>query len=168
MELLVVAGKTCIVYLFIILAIRLFGKRELSQLSIIDLVFILLISNSVQNAMVGSDTSLGAGLVAATSLFALNSLLKYGLFKNKKLTEMLQGGPVLLVHQGIIVTENLEKEKITEEELLAVIREHGIKNIEETDLAILEVDGNISVLSNNYQTRSTKKHKVHKSLAKNN
>src|SRR5471030_175105 len=81
---LLIAGKSVIIYLFIIAAIRLFGKKEISQLSVIDLVFILLISNSVQNAMVGPDTSLVGGVIAALSLFVVNYLLKQLLYRSKK------------------------------------------------------------------------------------
>jgi len=93
-------------------AIRLFGKKELAQLSVIDLVFILLISNSVQNAMVGSDTSLVGGMLAAGSLFIVNFILKYFLFRSKSFTSLIQGNPVMLVHKGQIIQEHLDREKI--------------------------------------------------------
>src|SRR5260221_4617730 len=93
-EYLNIAFRSVAVYLFIILAIRLFGKKELAQLSVIDLVFILLISNAVQNAMVGPSTSLSGGLIAAATLFAVNYVLKIFLFRSKSLTKLLQGDPV--------------------------------------------------------------------------
>src|SRR5436190_24279475 len=99
-EYIVISLQSIGVYLFIVIAIRLFGKKELAQLSVIDLVFILLISNSVQNAMVGPSTSLMGGLIAAATLFALNYLLKLFLYKSKTLSKVLQGGPVMLVHKG--------------------------------------------------------------------
>lgn len=156
--------RSVIVYLFVILAIRLFGKKELSQLSIVDLVFILLISNSVQNAMVGNNTSLEGGLVAAISLFAVNWILKNLIYKSKKISETIQGSPILLVYQGKIFHKHLEKAQISHEELEAAIREHGVKDIAAVDLAILEVDGNISVLSSNF-TKKTRKRRIHKSLS---
>lgn len=159
--------RTLCVYVFIIIAIRLFGKKELSQLSVIDLVFILLISNSVQNAMVGPDISLQGGLIAAASLFILNYLLKMILFRSKELSHLVQGGPVMLIHKGHVLRANLEKEKISMEELDAAIREHGVEKLKEVDLAVLEVDGNISVLSNNYQHRTSRKRKAHKAIRKN-
>jgi uncharacterized membrane protein YcaP (DUF421 family) len=155
------------VYIFIVVAIRLFGKKELAQLSVVDLVFILLISNSVQNAMVGADTSLLGGLIAAVSLFSVNLILKYSLFRNKKFNELLQGNPIMLVHKGKIIHPNFDKLKITHEELDAAIREHGIDKISHVDLAILEVDGSISVLSNNYEQKThIRRKRVHKSLKK--
>src|SRR3954469_18214322 len=90
--------RSVIVFVFIVLAIRLFGKKELSQLSVIDLVFILLISNSVQNAMVGPDTSLQGGIIAAGSLFVVNFVLKHFVYKNRRFGQFLQGSPVMLIH----------------------------------------------------------------------
>ena len=160
---LLVALKSIIIYLFVILAIRLFGKKELSQLSIIDLVFILLISNSVQNAMVGNNTTLLGGITAATALFVVNWILKDLIYESKTVSQTLQGQPVILIYQGKVIHKHLAQSKISLAELEAAVREHGVKNIEKVDLAILEVDGNISVLSNNYKRR-TKKRRVHKSL----
>ena len=94
MELAFVAVRSIAVYLFIVIAIRIFGKREITQLSIIDLVFILLISNAVQNAMVGPDTTLLGGIVAAGALFAINAVLGRLLFKSKKLSHLLEGWPI--------------------------------------------------------------------------
>lgn len=162
--LLSIVFRSVIVYLFVILAIRLFGKKELSQLSIIDLVFILLISNSLQAAMIGNDTTLVGGLIAAGSLFIVNWLLKNLIYKSKKISETIQGSPILLVYQGKIFHKHLENAQISHDELEAAIREHGVKDIAAVDLAILEVDGNISVLSSNF-TKKTRKRRIHKSLS---
>lgn len=158
-----VVFRSVVVYLFIIGAIRFFGKKELSQLSVIDLVFVLLISNAVQNAMVGPDTTLLGGLVAALTLFLANAFLKDLVFKNKRLGAFLQGDPLILVYKGKIFEDHLKKSKITLDELDAAIREHGVKSVKDVDLAILEVDGNISVLSHDFKKRSHKR-RVHKSL----
>ncbi len=151
-SLLIVAAKAIAVYLFIILAIRLFGKKELAQLSVVDLVFILLISNSVQNAMVGEDTTLAGGMAAATGLFVINYLFKLLLRKFPSLAKIIQGKEVMLIYKGKVLERNLESVGFTIQEL-----QESVKEIEEVDLAILEVDGNISVLSDNYTNRSTKK-----------
>ena len=151
--------SSVIVYLFIIIAIRLFGKKELSQLSIIDLVFILLISNAVQNAMVGPDTSLGGGLVAATALFVVNFLLKFIMYRFPKFSRLVQGEAILLIYKGKLNHQNLQKAKLTLDEIQETIREHGVNTIEEVDLAVLEMDGNISVLSNEFQQRTARKRK---------
>ena len=156
------------VYLFMIAAIRLFGKKELSQLSVIDLVFILLISNSVQNAMVGSNTTLMGGLAAAAALFLTNYIFKQFLYRFPKFSKMVQGEEMMLVYKGELKRENLGKARITKEELMEAIREHGVHGIEDVDLAILEVDGNISVLSNDFQTRTVKKRRTKQGITKNN
>jgi uncharacterized membrane protein YcaP (DUF421 family) len=163
-DLLCIVLRSAAVYVCIVLLIRIFGKKELSQLSVIDLVFILLISNSVQNAMVGSDSTLQGGLLAAATLFALNALVRNLVFKYKPVGKFLEGDAVMLVYKGKVNMKNLEREKITMEELNASIREHGIKDISEVDLATLETDGNISVLSDNYQKQTSKKRKHHKVL----
>jgi uncharacterized membrane protein YcaP (DUF421 family) len=145
------------VYLFIILFIRLFGKKELAQLSVIDLVFILLISNSVQNAMVGSDTSLTGGLVAAGSLFIVNYFFKLLLYKFPKFGKIVQGHAILLIYKGKFIESNLTKSKLTHSEVKEAIREHGVMNVGDVDIAVLEIDGNISILSNNFKQNTVKK-----------
>jgi uncharacterized membrane protein YcaP (DUF421 family) len=147
--------------------IRIFGKKELSQLSVTDLVFILLISNSVQNAMVGSDSSLAGGLLAAITLFAVNAVIRLLVFKSKSVQNFIEGDTVILIYKGKISKRNLENEKITPEELEATVREHGIEKISDVDLAILEVDGNISVLAHNFAHQTTKRRKHHKALNQN-
>lgn len=146
------------VYLFIIVAIRVFGKKELAQLSVIDLVFILLISNAVQNAMIGPDTSLSGGLIAAGALFAANYTLKLVLYKNKGINKIIQGEALILIYKGVPNMENCKQSEITIEELEAAVREHGSRDIQHVDLAMLEVDGNISVISEDFSKRSRVMH----------
>jgi uncharacterized membrane protein YcaP (DUF421 family) len=147
-----------------IVALRIFGKKELAQLSVVDLVFILLISNAVQNAMVGPSTSLEGGLVAASALFAANYTLKKILYRNQKLSQLLQGEAIPLIYKGNINEANCRKAEISISELQAAVREHGVNAIDEVDIAMLEVDGNISIVSKDYQQRSTnplpKQHKL--------
>ena len=166
-ELLNIALRSVIIYFFIILAIRVFGKKELAQLSVIDLVFILLISNAVQNAMVGNNSSLLGGIIAAGSLFAVNIVLDKLSFRSKKLSEFFQGNPLMLIYNGKVIERHLRQATISHEELEAVVREHGVRSISEVNLAVLETDGNISILSNNYAHKTVRKRKVHKVLAKN-
>jgi len=154
------------VYIFIVVAIRVFGKNELAQLSVIDLVFILLISNAVQNAMVGTNSSLGGGIVAATSLFVVNYLFKRIMYRYPKLTKLIQGEPLLLIYNGKINLENVNKAEISMDEIMEAIREHGVEVVEQVDLAILEVDGNISVMSQEFRQKTTKKKKAHKTITK--
>jgi uncharacterized membrane protein YcaP (DUF421 family) len=161
-EILSIALRSVAVYICIVLFIRIFGKKEISQLSVIDLVFILLISNSVQNAMVGDNTSLQGGLIAALTLFIVNTLFRRLIFKSKSVEKLLEGSPVLLIHQGKILRDHLDKVKITMEELEATVREHGVDKISDVDIAILEIDGNISVVSDNYKHRTVRKRRHNK------
>ncbi|MFY7732982.1 MAG: DUF421 domain-containing protein [Bacteroidia bacterium] len=151
--------RSLAVYVFIILAIRFFGKRELSQLSVTDLVLILLISNAVQNAMVGPDSSLSGGLVAALTLFVLNYLIKIVSFKSKIFSRVIEGEPVMLVYKGFVKNKNLQNQKITIEELAAVAREHGVKSIKDAELIMLEKDGSISVISKELKNQTIHKRK---------
>lgn len=158
--------STLVIYLFIVIAIRLFGKKELAQLSVVDMVFILLISNAVQNAMVGPDSTLSGGLVAATTLFLVNYVLKYLQYRFPKFGKIVEGDATMLIYKGKILQSHLKMAKITEDELLQAVREHGVASVKEVDLAIMEVDGNISVLSNSYQNKTVKRRKAHKVLSK--
>ena len=156
---LIIAAKSTTVYIFIIIAIRLFGKKELAQLSVIDLVFILLISNSVQNAMVGTDSSLTGGIAAALGLFICNYIFKLLLRRSEKFSKIVQGEKIVLVVGGKLNEQALKKSMLTKEEIEMAVREHGVDDIEDTDLVILEVDGNITVLSNNYAHKTVRKRK---------
>ena len=166
-ELFNIVLRSVIIYLFIILAIRLFGKKELTQLSVIDLVFILLISNAVQNSMVGNNSSLLGGIVAAGSLFIVNVALDKLFFHSRKISEFFQGDPLTLIYNGKVIERHLKEATISHEELEAAVREHGVTNIREVNLAVLETDGNISILSDNYSRKTVRKRKAHKVLAKN-
>lgn len=148
-----------VIYLFIIVAIRLFGKKELSQLSVLDLVFVLLISNAVQNAMVGPDATLMGGLVAATTLFVVNYIFKWIMYKFPKFSKTIQGHPQLLIYNGILMKQNLDKLRLSKAELEEAIREHGETSISDIDLAVLEVDGHISLHSGGFSKHSLSKNK---------
>lgn len=158
--------RSIAVYVFIVLAIRLFGKREVAQLSITDLVFILLIANAVQSAMVGQNTTLIGGLIAAGSLFVINYVFGVFLFKSKGISSFFQGHPLMLIYEGKEIEHNLKKARISHDELEQVVREHGVEKILDVNLAILEMDGNISVLSNNFKHKSVRKRRAHKIVAK--
>lgn len=156
--------STFVIYVFIVVAIRLFGKKELAQLSVVDMVFILLISNAVQNAMVGPDSTLSGGLVAASTLFIVNYAMKYLQYRFPGFGKVVEGDATMLIYKGKILDSHLKKAKITLDELMEAVREHGVPSVKEVDLAILEVDGNISVLSNSYQKKTVKRRKAHKVL----
>ena len=146
-ELLDVSLRSLAVYLFMFAGIRIFGKNQLSQLNAGDIVLLLLISNAVQNAMVGSNTSLQGGLVAALVLFGANFIVKKVIFKNPKIKSLIESDPVVLIRDGIVDNVEMKEEDIGFDELEEAVREHGVEKIADVKLAVLEVDGNISVIS---------------------
>lgn len=159
--------STVAVYLFIVVAIRLFGKKELSQLSVVDLVFILLISNAVQNAMVGSNSTLTGGLIAAGSLFITNYIFKLLLYRFPRFDRFIQGETLLLIYKGKLNRGNIVKAKLTINEIMEAVREHGVSQIEDVDLAVLEVDGNISVLSKEFSHMTVNSIKSREKISEN-
>ena len=157
--------RSVAVYFFMIIALRIFGKKELSQLNTADVILILLISNSVQNAMVGANTSLYGGIIAAFSLFLINFIFKKVMLKSKFIKELVQDKPEVLIHNGKIEFKTLARLGITSEELEEAMREHGIEYYKDVKLAMFEIDGNISIISGNENLKQTHhKRKVHKTL----
>ncbi|HEX9151284.1 MAG TPA: YetF domain-containing protein [Flavobacterium sp.] len=159
--------RSAAVYFFMGIALRFFGKKELSQLNTADVILILLISNSVQNAMVGNNTSLFGGLAAATVLFTINFILKKLMFKYQKFNDFMQQKPEILIHDGNLDFKSLSKLNITSDELKEAMREHGIEFFKDVKLAMLEIDGNISIISGNKNLKQThyKRRRIHKNLS---
>ena len=141
-----VAFRTIIIYVIVLLGIRLTGKREVGQMASYELVLILLLANAVQNAMTGPDTSLSGGIVGAATLLLANALLTRIASRYRKVRTALEGTPTILALKGNIIKKNMEKEHIVPEELEQALREHGISKWEDVGIAVLEVDGSISVL----------------------
>ena len=138
--------RTSVVYVLVLLGIRLTGKREVGQMTPFDLTLLLLISNSVQNAMTGPDTSLMGGVVAALVLLLLNYLLAEVSGLNRRFRRFIQGSPTLLIHNGELITAHCAKEHVSSDEVERALREHGVSCTQDVALAVLEVDGSISVL----------------------
>lgn len=147
--------RTAAIYLFMVIALRVFGKKELSQLNTTDVILILLISNSVQNAMVGNNSSLYGGLVAATVLFSINFILKKLMFKYQKFNKLISEKPEVLIHNGNLEFKTLSRLNITSEELREAMREHGIEHFKDVKLSMLEIDGNISIITGDSNLRQT-------------
>lgn len=152
-----VVGRSFIVYLVLLLGLRLTGRRQIGQLTPFDLVLLLLISNAVQNAMTGPDYSLLGGLVAAATLLTMNRAIAWLRLRYTGIERIVEGSPVPLVTDGKILTENLQKEQITTAELLANLREHNVEDIEHCELAMLEVDGTVSVFRRDPNTQEVVK-----------
>ncbi|HEY5161572.1 MAG TPA: YetF domain-containing protein [Terriglobales bacterium] len=144
--LLIIAVRTAAVYMLILLGVRLSGKREVGQMTPFDLTLLLLLSNSVQNAMTGPDTSLAGGAVAASTLLLLNYAVAETSGVNRRFRKMIQGSPSLLVHNGSVVMAHMAREHVTMDELDRALREHGVACAADVALGVLEVDGSISVL----------------------
>jgi uncharacterized membrane protein YcaP (DUF421 family) len=152
--------RTTVVYLLVLLGLRLAGKREMGQMTPFDLVVLLLLSNAVQNAMVGPDNSLVGGLAAAAVLLLLNFVITRLAVKSVPIRGLVQGHSRLLVNRGVLVQKNLDDEGITRDELMQALREHGVASLEDVRLAVLEIDGTISVLQNDDVTGDT--HRPHR------
>jgi uncharacterized membrane protein YcaP (DUF421 family) len=145
-SLLEVALRTVIIYAVVLAGIRLTGKREVGQMASFELVLILLLANAVQNAMTGPNTSLTGGVVGACTLLIANAIVTRVSSRSNKLRAAIEGTPTVLVLKGKVVKKNMEKEHIANEELEQALREHGISTSEDVGIAVLEVDGSISVL----------------------
>lgn len=157
--------RSVVVYLFMVIALRVFGKKQLSQLNTADVILILLISNSVQNAMVGNNTSLYGGMVAALALFIVNFIFKKIMAKSTIIRNLVQDTPEILIHDGKIAFATIAKLGITNEELLEAMREHGVEYYKEVKLAMFEIDGSISIISGTDTLKQTHhKRKIHKTL----
>ena len=147
--------RSIAVYLFMIVAMRVFGKKELSQLNTADIILVLLISNAVQNAMVGSNISLGGGITAATSLFVINMIFKKLMSNSKWIKTLTQDKPEILIHDGKTDFKTLSKLGITSEELEEAMREHGVADYKDVKLAMFEIDGNISIITGKDHLKQT-------------
>lgn len=146
-EILIVIASTAAIYIVLIAAVKLFGKNELSQLNVSDLFFILLISNAVQNGMVdGKWYSAIIALISAGTLFIINYLLRFLIYKSERLRKVLDGEPVVLVYNGVPNEANMKSQKITMQELEGAVRENSVEKISEVKLAMLETTGSISVI----------------------
>ena len=142
----VVALRTLAVYGAVFVGLRLMGKREIGQMTVFDLVVVLLIANAVQNAMVGSDTSLQGGILAAFVLLVVNRLVALVRLRGGRFGRIIEGTPTVLVQDGKFVEPHLRREGVEKEELEMAAREHGMSSISEVKLAVLEIDGTISIV----------------------
>jgi len=137
--------RPVIVYLFLVIFLRLFGKRELAQLNPFDLVVLLSLANTVQNAMIGDDNSVSGGIIGAFSLLAINWVLAWLLFRSPKVTATLEGSPTTLIRDGIVDEAALNSQTLTHEDLISVLNRNGFNDPEEIKLCILEPNGTFYV-----------------------
>ncbi len=150
--------RTAVVYLVIFAGLRLMGKRELGQMTVLDLVAILLVANAVQNAMVGPDVSLAGGVIAGLTLLAINARLSALRLRGGLWGRLLEGTPTVLVEDGEFIPPHLRKEGLERSEVEMAMREHGIASVRDVRLAVLETDGSISIVPRDVPVVRTRKH----------
>src|SRR2546427_877431 len=138
--------RTAVVYVVVLVLLRTAGKRELGQMSPVDLVVILVIANAVQNAMTGGDNSLIGGVIAATTLVAVNTAFSRVGHRVPYLKHLFESQPTVLVEGGKLIKGNLERENVEEDELMMAAREHGLEDMAGVEAAYLERDGSISII----------------------
>ncbi len=153
-----VVVRTALVYFALLLGIRLSGKREIGQLTPFDLVVLLLVSNALQNAMTGGDNTVTAGLVSAGVLLALNVGVAAFRMRSPRFRRFVEGVPVVLVTHGQVQFRNLAREQLTYDELLTALRQHEVAEAKYVELAMLEVDGSISVIRRDPDDETTFHH----------
>ncbi len=150
--------RTAVVYLVIFAGLRLLGKRELGQMTVLDLVAILLVANAVQNAMVGPDVSLAGGVIAGLTLLVVNASLSALRLRGGLWGRLLEGTPTVLVEDGEFIPPHLRKEGLERSEVEMAMREHGIASVRDVKLAVLETDGSISIVPRDSPVVRTRKH----------
>src|SRR5262245_56163374 len=139
--------RSAVVYVFLLVVLRLMGKRQVGQLAPFDLVLVLVLSNAVQNAMNGGDNSVLGGLVSASTLFVLNSGVAVITARSKKAEALIEGHPLVLIHNGKLYESMLRKAKITHHELNSALRQAGCGCVDDVRYAVLENNGAISVIA---------------------
>lgn len=138
--------RALLVYAFLVIALRLAGKRELAQLNTIDFVVLLAVANAVQNGIIGNDNSVTGAVVGATVLFVVNAAVAWVLFRLARARRFIEGVPALLVKDGIVDERALRHERISPDDLLAVVQEAGAGSFADVDRALLEPSGRIVVI----------------------
>jgi len=138
--------RAVVVYAFLLVILRLTGKRQVGQLAPFDLVLLLVLSNAVQNSINAGDNSLTGGLVSAATLVALNYLLGYLTHRSKRLEALVEGHPEVLIHNGKVVERVMARVQLTHHELMAAVRQCGCASMDDVHLAIIENNGSVSVI----------------------
>jgi uncharacterized membrane protein YcaP (DUF421 family) len=134
------------VYAFLLLAVRLFGRRELGQLTAFDLIVLLTLSNILQNAMIGPDNTVIGGIVGALVLLAANWAVAFTVFRSRRAEQLVEGHPRVLIRDGEVRRDELRSEMLTEMDLLSAVRREGLETFDDVKLAISEPNGMISVI----------------------
>jgi uncharacterized membrane protein YcaP (DUF421 family) len=139
------ALRAVVVYVFLMILLRITGRRQVGQLAPFDLVLLLVLSNALQNAMNGGDNSVTGGVLSALVLVGLNWVVGYVAFRSKRLSRVIEGRPEVLIHNGHVFRDVMQRERITQSEIDAALRQAGCGCIDDVHFAILENNGQISV-----------------------
>lgn len=153
-----IVARTFLVYLGVLVGLRLMGKRELAQMTVFDLVMILLIANAVQNAMTGPDFSVQGGLLAAAVLLVANRLVAWLRIHSGAWGRLIEGSPTVLIQEGKYLDPALRKEGLERTQVEMAMREHGVDDVAGVKLAVLETDGSISIVPSGASVIRTRKH----------
>src|SRR5437764_12761516 len=144
--------RSTVVYVFLLVLLRVSGKRQVGQLAPFDLVLLLVLSNAVQNSMSAGDNSVTGGLLLATTLVGLNFLVSLATWRSKRIAAWVEGRPEILIHNGVLFEDVMVRTKLTHHELNAALRDGGCNCIEDVHAAILENNGSISVTPRKRET----------------
>ena len=150
----IIAARTAIVLVALVLGIRVFGKREMGGMTVIDLVVVLALANAVQNAMTLGSGVLLVGIVSGGTLLLLDRLLGLALVRRPSLERFLTGGPVVIIQNGELQRDQMRREGLTVEEVMGAVRGYGLATLAEVKLGVLEADGSLSVVAVDRTKRS--------------
>jgi uncharacterized membrane protein YcaP (DUF421 family) len=142
----IVAGSTTLIYLFLIVVLRIFGRRELGQLSVLDLIVVLILGSAVETSMIHGNLTLPAGLTSAATLFVVNKLLSLVFLHSKRLSHIVNGGPVLLVQDGTLLRSHCKRAGMTDTDIVEALRSKGYDDLVQVRYAVLETNGDVSVV----------------------
>ena len=154
---LAIALRTVIVLLALVIGLRLLGKRQMGQFNIYDLALIMLLANAVQNAMTNGDGHILTGIVSAGALFLMGWIVSRAFINLPGLQQRVVGGSTLLVNNGQRIRDHMRRERITDDQVLAAMRQHGVCDFSEVRMAVLEIDGTISIVPKDAPYHETKK-----------
>ncbi|HEX2988316.1 MAG TPA: YetF domain-containing protein [Chloroflexota bacterium] len=151
------ALRCAVIYLGLLIGLRLFGKREVGQITLFDLVTVLLVANAVQPAMTGPDSSLVGGLIIIATLLLLNRAMGWARLHSPLFRQLLQSHPTVIAQEGHWLPNAMKREGLAEDEAEMALREHGLSSVKEAKLAVLELDGTISIVPTDSRTIRTRR-----------
>lgn len=141
--------RTSVVFLSLFIMFRFFGKKHLGEMAAFDFILLLIISEAIQNSLVGDDKSIPGGLIVVLTLMVLTAAMNILAYRSRRMEKIIDGEPKVLIRNGFVIHQMMKKEKLTEQELYEAVREQGVMDPSEFKLATIEANGRISVIKNN-------------------